>query len=219
MKREIPIIITFLTGILMIIDFFVPHPPFGGLSSLFEIFFTIIFSFATILGILALSKINIEKIYRKREAYGYNIVLLIGLVTMIFCGLVWGIGEKSPFDFIYMNLMTPMYSTMFSLLAFFVASASYRAFRARTPEATLLLVAAFFVMIGRVPLGDLLTNWVPKYLPSWLHFLQLPLIANWIMDFPNTAGQRAIMIGSALGIASTSLRLVLGIESAHIGKD
>jgi hypothetical protein len=219
MKREIPLIITFLTGVLMIIDFFVPHWPFGGLSSLFEIFFTIIFSFATILGILALSKINIEKIYRKREAYGYNIVLLIGLSTMIFCGMVWGIGESSPFDFIYMNLMTPMYSTMFSLLAFFVGSASYRAFRARTPEATLLLVAAFIVMLGRVPLGDLMTSWVPSVLPSWLHFLQLPLIANWILDIPNTAGQRAIMIGAGLGIASTSLRLVLGIESAHIGRD
>jgi len=219
MRREIPIIITFVTGLLMVIDYFVPHSPFGGLSGRFEVFFTILFSLATILGILALSKINIEKIYQKRPGYGYNIVLLVGLVVMILCGLIWGIGEGTPFDFMYMNLMMPMQSTMFSLLAFFVASASYRAFRARTPEATLLLLAAFLVMLGRVPIGYQMTKWVPEVLPPWMHSLQLPEIANWIMDFPNTAGQRAIMIGAALGIAATSLRLVLGIERAHIGKD
>ncbi|MCH7760906.1 hypothetical protein IIA15_05820 [candidate division TA06 bacterium] len=90
-----------------------------------------------------------------------------------------------------------------TLLAFFVASASYRAFRARTPEATLLLVAATLVMIGRVPIGDFLYSGFPQ-------------VADWIMDVPNTAGQRAILIGIALGTVSASLRIILGIERVHL---
>jgi len=43
--------------------------------------------------------------------------------------------------------------------------------------------------------------------------------ANWIMQMPNTAGQRAIMIGIALGMVSTSLRIILGLERAYLGGD
>jgi hypothetical protein len=46
---------------------------------------------------------------------------------------------------------------------------------------------------------------------------QMSDYANWIMDIPNTAGQRAIMMGAALGVVATSLRVILGIERSYLG--
>ncbi|MCK4655598.1 MAG: hypothetical protein KAT85_01165, partial [candidate division Zixibacteria bacterium] len=103
------------------------------------------------------------------------------------------------------NMNAPMMSTMFSMLAFFIASAAYRAFRARTLEATILLITATIVMLGRVPLGRAI-------------FSYLPQVTDWIMNYPNLSVQRGIIIGAALGAASMSLRIILGIERTYLGR-
>lgn len=117
----------------------------------------------------------------------------------------------SIFQWLYDYLYSPLQATMFSLLAFYVGSAAFRAFRARTFEGTLLLVAAFLVMIGRVPFGYWLSQKIPIF--------DFPAIADWIMGTMNIAGQRAIMIGAALGVVSASLRMLLGLEQTYLGGD
>ena len=111
---------------------------------------------------------------------------------------------------IYDQLYSPMSATMFALLAFFIASAAFRAFRIRTTEAALLAVAALLVMLGRVPIGNQLSGWLPEP-------LQLASIQDWIMNWPQTAAKRAILIGAALGVMATGLRVILGIERSYLG--
>ncbi|HDM43219.1 MAG TPA: hypothetical protein ENG29_02375 [Firmicutes bacterium] len=207
MKQRLPLLITLIVGLTLIVQFFSP-----GLSFIQERFtnwFLVVIVFAFLLGFLSLVKVNITKIKRRSEDWGYSIPLLIALFTMAIIGIGWGIGEGTIFNWLFMNLMVPMSATMFSLLAFFVASAAYRAFRARNLEAAMLLIAATIVMLGRVPISS----------AGFLSYLKLDAIANWIMTYPNTVGQRAIMIGAALGVVATSLRIILGIERAYMGEE
>ncbi len=204
MKKQIPLLITFIAGMVMMLQYFIPHRPFSDIQQLFNTWYVIIAVFAMILGIGNLLKIHTMRLQRRPKGWWYSIVLLVGFAVMFIAGMGWGIERGSFFDFLFWNTHLPMSSTMFALLAFFVASASYRAFRARTSEATLLLVSAILVMIGRVPLGNYIWE-------------RLPLLGDWIMSYPNMAGQRAIMIGIALGVVSTSLRIILGIERTYLG--
>jgi hypothetical protein len=213
MRREIPLLITAIVGITFVIKYFVPHYPFSRMDAWFSDWFSIIQACAIILGALNLMKISLLKVMNKKEDWGYAVVIILSFALIIVIGAAGGPDFRNPgtaFDWLYLNVYIPLSATMFSILAFFVASASYRAFRARNFEATLLLVAAFFVMIGRVPVGDVLSGFMPE---GW----RLSDFANWVMNFPQTAGQRAIMIGIGLGVVSTSLRVILGIERAHIG--
>lgn len=225
MKRQLPVIITGVVGAVLVISVFIPHAPFGRLGEDFSVFFDIIAVFAFILGGGNLLRVHGDKIYRKAKGWPFSIVTVVGfLVTLIAgafkIGNVNGIrgdvtAPGSLFANIYDFVFTPLQATMFSILAFFVASASYRAFRAKNKEATILLITAFIVLLGRTPIGNYATAW----LPSWLSFFHVPNLANWIMAIPNLAGQRAIMIGISLGVVSMSLRVILGIERGYIGSE
>jgi hypothetical protein len=209
MRREVPLVLTAIVGITMIIAHFIP--PLNILKDLFEDWFFIIAAFAIYLGILNLILINGDKIYKKQKGWPFGVVVILGFLVITIIGIFFSGGKSfqdpgTPFYYIYMNLYYPLSATMFALLAFFVASASYRAFRARNVEATMLLGAAFILMLGRVPIGYWISAWLGHTLAN---------AADWIMDFPQTAGQRAIMIGIALGVVSSALRVILGLERAY----
>ena len=75
----------------------------------------------------------------------------------------WGAhlkNKRSVFYWLFDSIYLPLGATMFALLAFFVASASYRAFRIRNFEATLLLISGVLLMLGRVPVGVLIPWYV-----------------------------------------------------------
>ncbi|HUG93412.1 MAG TPA: hypothetical protein VML55_21415 [Planctomycetaceae bacterium] len=121
--------------------------------------------------------------------------------------------EGSPFWWMYEYLFKPLTATMFALLAFYVASAAFRAFRAKNVEAILLLGTAFIILLGRTFAGVWLTAWIPDELAG----LRIENLTTYIMQIFTTAGNRAIMIGIALGIASTSLKVLLGVDRSYLG--
>jgi hypothetical protein len=123
---------------------------------------------------------------------------------------LYGRADGSIYDWLFNNLQIPMMATMFSTLAFYIASAAYRAFRARSAEATILLITAVMVMLWRVPMGEWFLNLFPGDIPTFLN--------TYIMGGANMAVQRGIIIGAALGASAMSLRIILGIERTYMGK-
>jgi hypothetical protein len=204
MRLVVPLAITFAAGVIMILQFFIPHRPFGELGSNLQEWFFIVASAAIFLGALNLMHVHIRKIRLRLRNWKYSPVTIAGFLVMFVTGVIFGVADDRPFFFMFENMVVPMGATMFSLLAFFVASAAFRAFRASNWRATLLLVSAFIVMLGRVPIGDMIWHRIPE-------------ISEWIMMIPNTAGQRAVMIGAAMGVVATSLRMIFGIERSYLG--
>jgi hypothetical protein len=192
-------------GITMMVQFFVPHPVSVGYYDLTTRWIRIVGAFALVLGTGSFIMFHSDKVRRRRQGWYYSVIALVALVVTTVIGLGWGIRPGSILqNVIYANFLVPLNASMFAILAFYMASAAYRAFRARTKEAALLLVAAFVVMLGMVPVGAAIWG-------------KLPELAEWVLSVPNMAAKRAIIFGVALGGIATSLKVILGIERGWLG--
>ena len=217
----VPRMITFTVATVLIVAMFVP--PLEPIREEFSNFFNIIAAFAFVLGAASLLGVHWRRIRRRVRGWGYSIVCMASFLITLIVGLLklgspGGIGgsaiaEGSPFAWIFDYVFTPIDATLFSLLAFYVASAAFRAFRVRNAEATIMLVTAFLLLLGRTFLGNLVTAWLPPEMEPF----ELPNLVQWIMYVPMTAGSRAIMIGVALGTIATSLKIILGIDRPYLG--
>lgn len=188
----------------MLAQFMIPHPISRQFGSTVNKWYIVLAAFALVLAIGNLIRHHSTKIRRKKTNWQYSIVTLSGMVAMSIIGFAGGIDPDSLYQTIYLNVLAPLGSTMFALLAYYMASAAYRSFRARSLEATLLLAAAFIVMIGFMPFGQYISP-------------RLPAFAEWIMKVPNMASQRGIMFGVAFGSIATALKIILGIERSWLG--
>ena len=288
-KRTLPLIITFFTGIIMIIAFFSGPalPSVKALEDTFPKWIQVIMSFTMLLGAFSLLRINLNKISRKVDGWGYSLALVIGFLTMAVLGFLSGswpmfdrdikVGEKyyllaensmsdrlvtvvgssideegnpvvdvtadplpgqpvpaperapvyrlkgtfmawinSVQQVLFQGVFKAAQATMFSLLAFFVASASFRAFRVKSKEAGLLMGAAFIVMLGNVPIGNMITSYL-NLIPGIGKYIDIASIKEWIISYPSSAAQSAILIGAMLGYISASMKIILGVERSHLG--
>jgi len=200
----------------MIVQFFIPHPPFTNMYEKLLDWAIIISIFTIVIGLSSLIKLHYTRIARKTPERPYSVVVFVGMAVMATVGIINGVNGKE-FEWLFKNVQVPMQATMFSLLAFFIASAAYRAFRARTLEATLMLVAAIVVMFARVPIGSFLWQHImPDSVLQWRENLPED-VAGWIFNVPSMAARRAILLGVSLGAVATSLKIMLGIERSYTG--
>jgi hypothetical protein len=217
MMTLVPVVLTALVGLLLILSFFVPHPVIADPAQILQDWAIVIVASGYVLGTANVYKVNGESAIKRQKDWAYKWVLLGSMTIVMVLGFFYSGGTRfldtgSPFKWMYDYMYSPMQSTMFSLLAFFIASAAFRAFRIRTIDASLLAIAALIVMVGRVPIGNLITSGLPE---AW----QLPTWANWFLEWPQNAAKRGIAIGAGLGVMATGLRIILGIERSHMREE
>lgn len=235
MRTTLPVIVAFLSGIVMVISFFFnPERTFIGRAQDVVLQWVIIVSgFTLVLGVFSIVRVNARAVAQRREGWFYKLLTVISVFAMaipamlpvsrdsvggkiVFSilpqswGSLFGTGRDSIYDWLFNYLDSPMMETMFAMLAFYIASAAYRAFRARNAEASLLLLTAVLVMLWRVPMGEAFLRLFSDSLPDYIN--------AFVMNGFNMSVQRGIIIGAALGAASMSLRIILGIERTYMGK-
>jgi len=245
-RRAIVVTVTFLAGLFFAAEFFLPvdwtavfpndDPTRNFLTPAIQPaqnVLQIIGALALGLGTFGLVRLHLRNAVQKRAQWGYSIVLLVSFVVMATFSILNTLAEKKivergpvlerGFSILFDHTLIQLDAAMFSLIAFYIFSAAYRAFRIRSVEASILMFTAMLVMIGVVPLDAYISHTLlglPEgTTPEGADFLTLleynfglPKIANWVLTQLNAPAQRAIEFGVGIGGLAMAIRLWLSLE-------
>lgn len=223
-RRALIVVVTFLAGLFFAVEFFLPVDDKEQKNFLTDYIqpaqqmLQVVGALALGLGTYGLIRLHLRNVVQRRAQWGYSTVLIISFIAMAIFSIAntlteRGLMEKKEFlargyALLFDYTLIQLDAAMFSLIAFYIFSAAYRAFRIRSVEAGILMFTAIVVMIGVVPLGAYLSYDVFK-LPE---FLGLPNIANLLLTKLNAPVQRAIEFGIGIGGLAMAIRLWLSLE-------
>lgn len=211
LTRTLPFLVCFAFGMTGWVIYYVPHEWSQIIEREIGLWLRLVYAFAYFLGLFSLLGLHWSKIRQRQPGWAYSLVVYISFGIMCLF-VIYNDGHgpfaaqatTGPYQWVFTNIHVASSATMFSMLAFFISSAAYRTFRARTPEAAILLVSAIVVMLGRVPIGAYISDVIPEAM-------------QWLMSIPNMAAKRGILLGVSLGAIATSLRIIFGIERSYLG--
>ncbi len=202
MKREIPLVIAVLSGLTYIAAHYFTIPAVADSKAVLDKWFVIVTGFGCLVGLFNLTKIHLRNIRLRRSNWEVSVVLLLVMFGTAIIGVL-GVNDGKALTFVYNSVIAPLDSTMSALLVFYLGAATYRVFRAKNLESTLLLVAGIIVMLGQSPVGAALST-------------RIPVLSQWLLDVPNAGAMRGILISASIGAVSQALRVVLGIEHRYL---
>lgn len=190
------------------------------------------------LGVYSLLRVHVSRIARQTRDWQFSVVLIVSMALMAVFGY-WNFhdtfGPRGPamaigptsgswhfqqyaYDVLFNGLLQQMDAGMFSLVAFYILSAAYRAFRARSVEATILLVSALILIFS--VMGAVVYKWdtaVTDHLAghnasSWWNNLKLSEMAQWLKTTVQTPSIRGIDFGVGIGLLAMGLRIWLNLD-------
>jgi len=200
MRKEIPLAVTFVVGIVAVLAVYTGQSQaVRGMDQ----WFVTSTAFAVFLGAISQVSHHLRVVRNKRPNWQYSIVLLLALLTWTGVG-IWDKAGGPRYTWLFSTFVVPLGATVGSLLAFYIGSAAYRAFRARNLDAAILLISGMIVMLGKAPIGEVISPFFST-------------ATSWILDVPNTSVMRAINLGVFVGTMVQAVKILLGIERSHLG--
>jgi predicted membrane protein len=208
-RRNIPLILTFITGMIVTIDWFVRWDPLQTLTAGIMNFQIVMTAF--MMGFAGVNLIinHTRRIQRNMRQNSYidvlaSVCLLAGLFIWTLVGI--GLGDQSSqYKWLYTSFNLPLSSTAYAATLFYLASATYRVLRVRSTETAILLGISLFVIAGNMPL-----------FVTWWNGFQVG--KTWISDILVNASYRAITIGVGLGGVLMGVRTLLAMETGYLGR-
>ena len=198
LKRYIPTVLISAFSLVILLEYFTGNPTLQSLVDTVSGWAAIIIAFSLTVAFISMSISRGRNVLSRQPGeWYYSAIFLVALFLQLFLGLAYGT-KHALYSNIWTNINLSAYSAMSASTALYIISSAYRVFRARSKEATVLVIAAILVMLGQASI----------FAAIWPGF---PTIRDWIWDNPAAATMRGITIVTAIGLVALTIRIMLGI--------
>ncbi|MGQ9501951.1 MAG: hypothetical protein ACUVSF_11600 [Anaerolineae bacterium] len=202
-SRLVSVSVAMGVGLLVLASYFIVDVHLDDAANRLIYIASIVAAFTLFLGLANLVRFHLDRIRTRRSERPYSFILLVALAATMTLGFIGGGPNSWWMQHLFDNVLFPLQAALYSLLAFFIVTATYRAFRIRNIESALFVIFAIVVLLGQTPAGALVWE-------------ELPAIKDWIFDVPVLAGTRGILLGVALGTLATGIRVLLGVDRPYV---
>lgn len=197
-------------GLITLLGYFINLPVVYIMRLQFVAWASMLAAVAVCLGALNLAQVHFKKMTTNQPGWFYSAFLLLTLVITLGVGLAapflgWGSGPANTANaFIFHSVQSAVGAALAGLLFFFLVFAGYRLLR-RPPTMMLItfLIAAVITLIGLAPL------------PAGIPDFGLRDVRLWLTQVPAVAGARGLLLGVALGVIATGLRILLALDRPY----
>ncbi len=186
-------------------------PVFDAFSGILLNWVSLLAGVGVIVGALNLFLVHSKRVGAGAPGWVYSLVVVGSLLTVVAVNLAapyigWGSGPASALNqWIFKYLQASTSAALAGLLFFFLVLAGYRLLQRRPSLTSLVFIGvAVLVLIGLAPLPGFLSN-----------LTILRDVRIWITQVPAVAGARGILLGVALGVVATGLRLLLAQDRPY----
>lgn len=205
LKTPILAIIAILSGIIVLLGYFIEVPGLSDLRLLFVDWAVILAAVALLIGVLNLARVHWNRVRSSQKGSFNSLVLIVSMLATLVIVVVFG-GPTTPWSmWIYNNILIPVETSLLALLAVILIYAFARLFHRRITFPVLVFAGVvLFILIGAFTLPG----------------MEIPLLRElraWITQVWALAGVRGILLGVALGTIATGLRILLGSDRPYGG--
>lgn len=199
-------------GFLTLLGYFVPA--LQGLQVQLLAWGGLLAAVAVLVGALNLLRVHTRRMMERATGWAYSPWVWVGFlwalgaaVWSVLPGQGGGATANPAMSFLFQNVIGAASAALAALLAFVLLFAGYRLLRRPATLISLTFLAgALIALVGLLPA----LAGVPATATAALRDL-----GTWLIQVPVAAGARGLLLGIALGIIATGLRLLLALDRPY----